>query len=66
MPVVLEDHGTSAAALIAARLAPAVRDYLVAAHGGTRPSHRRALAALGPCDMHRRSFAPVAQLTLFS
>jgi ribonuclease HII len=28
--------------------------------------HRRALAALGPCEMHRRSFAPVAQLTLFT
>jgi ribonuclease HII len=28
--------------------------------------HRRALAALGPCEMHRRSFAPVAQLALFS
>ncbi|MCB9559663.1 MAG: nicotinate-nucleotide--dimethylbenzimidazole phosphoribosyltransferase [Kofleriaceae bacterium] len=47
VPVVLEDHGTSAAALVAARLAPAVPAYLIAAHGGTRPSHRRALAALG-------------------
>ncbi|HEX5068293.1 MAG TPA: ribonuclease HII [Myxococcota bacterium] len=28
--------------------------------------HRRALAALGPCEMHRRSFAPVAQLQLFT
>jgi nicotinate-nucleotide--dimethylbenzimidazole phosphoribosyltransferase len=47
VPVVLEDHGTSAAALVAARLAPAVPGYLIAAHGGTRPAHRRALAALG-------------------
>jgi nicotinate-nucleotide--dimethylbenzimidazole phosphoribosyltransferase len=47
VPVVLEDHGTSAAALVAARLAPAVAGYLVASHGGTRPAHRRALAALG-------------------
>ena len=47
VPVVLDDHGTSAAALAAARMAPAVAGYLVAAHGGTRPSHRRALAALG-------------------
>jgi nicotinate-nucleotide--dimethylbenzimidazole phosphoribosyltransferase len=47
VPVVLEDHGTSAAALAAARMAPAVRGYLIAAHGGTRPAHRRAMAALG-------------------
>ncbi len=47
VPVVLEDHGTSAAALVATRLAPATAGYLIAAHGGTRPSHRRALAALG-------------------
>lgn len=47
VPVVLEDHGTAAAALVAARLAPAAAGYLIAAHGGTRPSHRRALAALG-------------------
>jgi nicotinate-nucleotide--dimethylbenzimidazole phosphoribosyltransferase len=47
VPVVLDDHATSAAALIAAALAPAVTGYLVAAHGGTQPSHRRALATLG-------------------
>lgn len=47
VPVVLEDHGTSAAALVAARLAPDVAGYLIAAHGGTRPAHRRAIAALG-------------------
>jgi nicotinate-nucleotide--dimethylbenzimidazole phosphoribosyltransferase len=45
--VVLDDHATSAAALIACTLAPATAGYLVAAHGGTQPSHRRALAALG-------------------
>jgi ribonuclease HII len=28
--------------------------------------HRRALVALGPCELHRRSFAPVAQLQLFT
>jgi ribonuclease HII len=28
--------------------------------------HRRALAALGPCELHRRSFEPVAQLPLFT
>lgn len=47
VPVVLEDHGTGAAALAAVRMAPAVAGYLIAAHGGTRPAHRRALAALG-------------------
>jgi nicotinate-nucleotide--dimethylbenzimidazole phosphoribosyltransferase len=47
VPVVLDDHATGAAALIAARLAPAAAGYLIAAHGGTHPAHRRALAALG-------------------
>lgn len=47
VPVVLEDHGTGAAALLAVRLAPEVAGYLIAAHGGTRPAHRRALHALG-------------------
>jgi len=47
VPVVLDDHATSAAALIAARLAPHAAGYLIAAHGGSRPAHRRALAALG-------------------
>lgn len=47
LPVVLDDHGTWAAALVAARLAPAVVGYLFAAHGGTRPGYRPALTALG-------------------
>jgi nicotinate-nucleotide--dimethylbenzimidazole phosphoribosyltransferase len=47
IPVVLDDDATSAAALVAARLAPNAAGYLIAAHGGTRPAHRRALAALG-------------------
>lgn len=47
VPVVLDDSGTWASAMVAAALAPAVRDYLVAAHGGARPGHRRALRALG-------------------
>ena len=40
--------------------------YGFASHMGycTR-AHRRALKALGPCAAHRRSFAPVAQLTFF-
>lgn len=28
--------------------------------GYPTPSHQRALAALGPCEIHRRSFSPVA------
>ncbi len=39
--------------------------YGFAAHKGyPTPSHLRALAALGPCPIHRRSFRPVAQLLL--
>jgi nicotinate-nucleotide--dimethylbenzimidazole phosphoribosyltransferase len=47
IPIVLDDHMTWAAALIAARLQPAAAGYLVAAHaGGASAGHRRALAAL--------------------
>jgi ribonuclease HII len=35
--------------------------YGLAAHKGYgTPAHRKALAELGPCPLHRRSFAPVA------
>ena len=47
VPVVLDDHGTAAAALVAARLAPAAASSVIAAHGGSIPAHRVALAALG-------------------
>jgi nicotinate-nucleotide--dimethylbenzimidazole phosphoribosyltransferase len=47
VPVVLDDHGTWAAALVAARLAPAATGYLFAAHAGARPGYRRALVELG-------------------
>ncbi len=47
VPVVLDDHGTWAAALVAARLAPATTGYLFAAHAGARPGYRAALGALG-------------------
>jgi nicotinate-nucleotide--dimethylbenzimidazole phosphoribosyltransferase len=47
VPVVLDDSGTWASALVASALAPAARDYLIAAHGGARPGHRRALRTLG-------------------
>lgn len=33
--------------------------------GYPTPDHRAALKTLGPCPLHRRSFAPVAQLCLF-
>lgn len=47
VPVVIDDHGTSVAALLAARLAPDVPGYLLAAHTGQRAAHKRALAVLG-------------------
>jgi nicotinate-nucleotide--dimethylbenzimidazole phosphoribosyltransferase len=47
VPIVLDDHGTWAAALIAVRLAPDAAGYLIAAHGGARPGYRRALTPLG-------------------
>jgi nicotinate-nucleotide--dimethylbenzimidazole phosphoribosyltransferase len=46
VPVVLDDHGTWAAALVAVRLAPAAAGYLVASHGGAHPGYRSALRAL--------------------
>ena len=40
--------------------------YGFAGHKGYgAPEHLRALARWGPCDVHRRSFAPVAQAPLF-
>jgi ribonuclease HII len=40
--------------------------YGFAGHKGYgAPTHLRALARLGPCEAHRRSFAPVAQRPLF-
>jgi len=47
VPVVLDDYGTWAAALVAARMSPPVAGYLFAAHAGGRPGYRAALAALG-------------------
>ncbi|HEC21467.1 MAG TPA: ribonuclease HII [Chloroflexi bacterium] len=42
------------------RLAGQYPDYGFARHKGYgTPQHRRALAELGPCPIHRRSFAPV-------
>ena len=47
VPVVLDGHGTSAAALLAHALHPEVRGYLFASHAGGMPGHARALASLG-------------------
>ncbi len=47
VPVVLDDYGTWAAALVAARLAPSTTGYLFAAHAGGRPGYRAGLTALG-------------------
>jgi nicotinate-nucleotide--dimethylbenzimidazole phosphoribosyltransferase len=47
VPVVLDDHATSAAALIATELAPDCAGYLIASHNGRGATHRRALAHIG-------------------
>jgi nicotinate-nucleotide--dimethylbenzimidazole phosphoribosyltransferase len=46
-PVVLDGFIATAAALVAARLAPAARGYLIAAHRSAEPGHPRLLEALG-------------------
>jgi nicotinate-nucleotide--dimethylbenzimidazole phosphoribosyltransferase len=47
VPVVLDGFIATAAALVAARLAPAARDYLIASHRSAEPGHVRLLEALG-------------------
>ena len=47
VPVVLDGFIATAAALVAARLAPATRSYLIAAHRSAEPGHVRLLEALG-------------------
>ncbi|MEW6583262.1 MAG: nicotinate-nucleotide--dimethylbenzimidazole phosphoribosyltransferase [Actinomycetota bacterium] len=47
MPVLLDGAITTAAALVAVRIAPAAHGALLAAHLSPEPAHRRALAALG-------------------
>jgi nicotinate-nucleotide--dimethylbenzimidazole phosphoribosyltransferase len=44
--VVLDGYPTTAAALIAAALAPHAREYMLASHMSTEPGHRLALGAL--------------------
>lgn len=47
IPVVLDGAIVGAAALIATAIAPAARDYLIAAHVSREPGHALALRALG-------------------
>jgi nicotinate-nucleotide--dimethylbenzimidazole phosphoribosyltransferase len=46
VPILLDGHGTSAAALLAARFKPEVRGYLFASHSGGIPAHKLALQEL--------------------
>ena len=46
-PLVLDGFIATAGALVAARLAPAVSDYLIAAHRSVEPGHQAMLDALG-------------------
>jgi nicotinate-nucleotide--dimethylbenzimidazole phosphoribosyltransferase len=46
-PVLLDGFATGVAALVAARLDPAVRDYLFAGHRSAEPAHGRVLVELG-------------------
>ncbi len=46
VPVVLDGHGSSAAALVANALSPHIRGYLFASHGGGIPAHATALRYL--------------------
>jgi nicotinate-nucleotide--dimethylbenzimidazole phosphoribosyltransferase len=47
IPLVVDGFITASAALVAARLAPAVSGYLIASHLSVEPGHRHALDALG-------------------
>jgi nicotinate-nucleotide--dimethylbenzimidazole phosphoribosyltransferase len=47
VPVVLDGFIATAAALVAVRLRPPAREYLVAAHRSAEPGHRRLLETLG-------------------
>lgn len=47
VPVLLDGYPTTAAALLAVGIAPAVAPYLIASHQSVEPGHRHALAFLG-------------------
>lgn len=46
-PVLLDGFATGVAALLACRLQPAVRDYLIAGHRSAEPAHEHVLVELG-------------------
>jgi len=46
-PVLLDGFATGVAALVACRLQPAVRDYLIAGHRSAEPAHQYVLTELG-------------------
>jgi nicotinate-nucleotide--dimethylbenzimidazole phosphoribosyltransferase len=57
VPIVMDGYITTAAALIAVRLCPDVRDYLIASHRSVEPGHKLALEHLGLeplLDLHLR------------
>jgi nicotinate-nucleotide--dimethylbenzimidazole phosphoribosyltransferase len=47
IPIVMDGYISSAAALIAVRLCPAVSDFLIASHRSVEPGHRLLLEHLG-------------------
>jgi nicotinate-nucleotide--dimethylbenzimidazole phosphoribosyltransferase len=47
MPVLLDGYISTAAALLACRIAPRAREYLLVAHRSVEPGHAIALGALG-------------------
>jgi nicotinate-nucleotide--dimethylbenzimidazole phosphoribosyltransferase len=47
IPIVLDGFIVASAALLAVRIAPAARDYCIAAHRSPEPGHRIALESLG-------------------
>lgn len=47
VPVIIDGFISAAAALVAVKLCPAARDYLLAAHCSAEPGHRLILEALG-------------------
>jgi nicotinate-nucleotide--dimethylbenzimidazole phosphoribosyltransferase len=48
VPIVIDGHISGAAALLAARLSPNARGYMIAAHKSVEVGHRLALEELGP------------------
>jgi nicotinate-nucleotide--dimethylbenzimidazole phosphoribosyltransferase len=46
-PVLLDGFATGVAAMVACRLQPALRDYLIAGHRSAEPAHAHVLTELG-------------------